>query len=87
MSRAAARTLAFVARRLRAEAVGIVFAVRESIEPLRGLPELLIPGLDGDAARGVLASVPRAAVDERILERFIAETGGNHSYSWSFRRV
>ncbi len=77
MSRAAARTLAFVARRLRAEAVGIVFAVRESIEPLRGLPELLIPGLDGDAARGVLASVPRAAVDERILERFIAETGGN----------
>lgn len=77
LDQASARTLAFVARRLRAEGVGIVFAVRESIEPLRGLPELLIPGLDGDAARGVLASVRRTAVDERILERFIAETGGN----------
>jgi len=43
LDQASARTLAFVARRLRAEGVGMVFAVRESIEPLRGLPELLIP--------------------------------------------
>ena len=62
LDQASARTLAFVARRLGAEAVGIVFAVRESIEPLMGLPELLIPNLDRDAARGGLASSLRAVL-------------------------
>src|SRR5262245_43173289 len=45
--RASAQTLAFVARRLLAEAVGFVFAVREpSPTPdLAGLPELYVRGL------------------------------------------
>jgi AAA ATPase-like protein len=40
-----ARTLAFVARRLLAEPVGLVFAAREAGEELRGLPELGLRGL------------------------------------------
>src|SRR3954464_13416978 len=51
---ASAQTLAFVARRLLAEAVGFVFAVREpcSTQDLDGLPELVVSGLDErDASR------------------------------------
>src|SRR5581483_1377013 len=45
------QTLAFVARRLLAEPVAMVFAARDNLaESLAGLPELLIGGLsDGDA--------------------------------------
>lgn len=45
LDRASAQTLAFVARRLDAEAVGVVFAVRERIAQLDGLPELVVSGL------------------------------------------
>jgi DNA-binding CsgD family transcriptional regulator len=77
LDRASASALAFVARRLRVEPIGVVFAVREPTEQLSGLPELHVSGLAPDAARLVLASVLPAAVDEPIVERFIAETEGN----------
>src|SRR5262249_43903892 len=54
LDRATAQTLAFVARRLHAEAVGIVFAVREPIAELDGLPELVVTGLPIDEARDLL---------------------------------
>jgi DNA-binding CsgD family transcriptional regulator len=77
LDRASASALAFVARRLRVEPIGVVFAVREPMAELSGLPELHVSGLAPDAARRVLASVLPAAVDEPIVERFIAETEGN----------
>ena len=77
LDRASAQALAFVARRLLAEPVALVFATREPGEEYRGLPELLVGGLrDGDA-RDLLSSVIRGPLDERVRDRIIAETRGN----------
>src|SRR5438128_3063533 len=53
LDRVSAQTLAFVARRLLAERIGLVFALRESADEheLERLPELLIGGLAVDDAR------------------------------------
>ena len=77
LDRATAQTLAFVARRLDAEQVGIVFAVRERIAHFDGLPELMLSGLAPEDARHLLGSALTAPVDEAVRERFIAETRGN----------
>jgi DNA-binding CsgD family transcriptional regulator len=77
LDQASARTLAFVARRLRAEPVGLVFTTREPDGELRGLPELEVEGLrDGDA-RALLGSVGRVLLDEQVRDRLVAETRGN----------
>ena len=74
-----ALTLAFVARRLMAESVALVFAVREPEEEqtFAGLPELILGGLNHDDARGVLGSAIAGRVDERVIDRIVAETRGN----------
>jgi len=74
-----AQVLGFVARRLLAESVAIVFAVREpSEEPeLVGLPELQLAGLAEDESRALLASVIPGRLDEPVRDRIIAETRGN----------
>ena len=76
---ASAQALAFVARRLGAESVGIVFAVREpSDEPrFAGLPELAVGGLDDRDAHELLATVVTGPLDERVRDRLVAETRGN----------
>ena len=53
-----ALTLAFVARRVQAESLGLVFAVREPSEAkeLDGLPEVRLRGLREDDARAVLSA-------------------------------
>ena len=79
LDRASAQTLAFVARRLLAEAVGIVFAVRgrDDEHDLDGLPELAVDGLaDGDA-RALLESVITGPLDDMVRDRLVAETRGN----------
>ncbi len=79
LDRASVQALAFAARRLEAESVAIVFAVREPDEPdeLTGLPELAVAGLDDDEARALLRSVVPGPWDERVLERVVAEARGN----------
>ncbi len=76
---ASAQALAFVARRLGAESVGLVFAVREPIgEPhLAGLPELVVHGLDDLDARALLEAVVTGPIDVRVRDRIVAETRGN----------
>jgi DNA-binding CsgD family transcriptional regulator len=69
------QVLAFVARRLGAESVGLVFAVRE--QHLKGLPELVVGGLDDGDARALLEAVVTGPLDERVRERIVAETRGN----------
>ena len=70
-------TLAFVARRLLAEPVGIVFAAREPGEELQYLPDLEVRGVrDGDA-RALLNSAVRFRLDEAVRDRIVAETRGN----------
>ena len=54
LDQASALTLAFVARRLLAEPVGIVFAAREPGEELRHAPELEVRGLRNGDARALL---------------------------------
>jgi DNA-binding CsgD family transcriptional regulator len=77
LDQASALTLAFVARRLLAEPVGIVFAAREPGEELRHLPELPLRGLRNGDARALLDSAVRFRLDERVRDRIIAETRGN----------
>src|SRR5215470_5604727 len=63
---ASAQALAFVARRLGAESVGLVFAVREP--RFEGLPELVVAGLDDVDARELLDAVVTGPLDERVRE-------------------
>src|SRR3984885_13911036 len=77
LDRASALVLAFVARRLLAEPVALVFAAREPSEELRGLPELPVGGLGEGDARELLRSVIRGPLDERVRDRIVAETRGN----------
>jgi DNA-binding CsgD family transcriptional regulator len=72
-----ARTLAFVARRLVAEKIALVFATRELGEILWGLPELNVAPLERRDARALLDSVLPVRLDERVFERIVAETRGN----------
>jgi DNA-binding CsgD family transcriptional regulator len=74
---ASARTLAFVARRLLAEKIALVFATRAVGEALAGLPQLHVGPLGRRAARALLESVLPAPLDEQVLERIVAETRGN----------
>src|SRR5580704_19111897 len=74
---ASAQALAFVARRLLAEPVALVFATREPGEDYRGLPELLVGGLRDSDAQELLGSVIRGPLDERVRDRIVAETRGN----------
>jgi DNA-binding CsgD family transcriptional regulator len=76
---ATAQALAFVARRLGAESVGLVFAVRDPARQLHleGLPELVVGGLDDDAAQELLEAVVTGPLDERVRDRIVSETHGN----------
>ncbi|WP_436528964.1 AAA family ATPase [Actinoplanes sp. HUAS TT8] len=71
--------LTFVARRLDAESVALVFAARTPADDalLTGLPELRIEGLPEADARALLETVLPGLVDARIRDRIVAETRGN----------
>jgi DNA-binding CsgD family transcriptional regulator len=79
LDRSSAQVLAFVARRLAAESVVVLFAERDpaGVEPLAGLPELRVGGLPDAVARELLASVAGAPLDARVEARIVAETRGN----------
>ncbi len=72
--------LGFVARRLLAEQVVLLFAVREpvgQVSALAGLPELAIGGLDDGAALELLASLTPGRLSPAVGARIVTETGGN----------
>jgi DNA-binding CsgD family transcriptional regulator len=76
---ASAQALGFVARRLGAESVGLVLAVRETggERDFEGLPELVVGGLGDPEARELLATVVTGPLDDRVRDRIVAETRGN----------
>src|SRR4029077_10696217 len=73
LDQVSAQTLAFVARRLLAERVGLVFSVREEggDKVLAGLPEIMIKGLDAEHARSLLEAVIAGPLDERVKARIL----------------
>ena len=77
LDRASAQVLAFVARRLLADPVGLIFVTRDPGQELGGLPDLEVRGLPEQDARGLLRSVVRVRLDEQVQDRILAETGGN----------
>jgi DNA-binding CsgD family transcriptional regulator len=77
LDRASAQALAFVARRLLAEPVALLFATREPSEELSGLPDLVVEGLRDRDARALLGTVVHARLDERVEQRVLAEARGN----------
>ena len=77
LDRASARALAFAARRLHSESVLVVFAARQPLADLAGLPELVLGGLPDADARELLASAIRWPLDGRVREQIVAETRGN----------
>jgi DNA-binding CsgD family transcriptional regulator len=75
-----ADVLGFVSRRLYADRVAMLFAVRETgSEGARftGLPELVVGGLGPDDARLLVRSVIAEAVAPEVLDRLVTETRGN----------
>jgi DNA-binding CsgD family transcriptional regulator len=74
-----AEVLGFVARRLMAESVALIFAVREPAEhrAFAGLPQLAVEGVSDDVARLLLAKVLPGGLDARVRDLLVAETRGN----------
>jgi DNA-binding CsgD family transcriptional regulator len=77
LDRASAEVLAFVAHRLEAESVGLVFAARVPSDDLAGLPELMVEGLRERDARVLLDSVLTGPLDARVRDQIVTETRGN----------
>jgi DNA-binding CsgD family transcriptional regulator len=77
LDQASAQVLGFVARRLAADPVGLVFAAQIPGEELAGLPELAVGGLPEDDARALLDSVLTGPLDARVRDQIVAETRGN----------
>jgi DNA-binding CsgD family transcriptional regulator len=71
--------LGFVARRLQADPVAIVAAVREpnARDDFDGLPELWLRGLAEEDARTLLTGAVPGRIDDRVRDRIVAETRGN----------
>jgi DNA-binding CsgD family transcriptional regulator len=79
LDRSSAQVLTFVARRLQAESVVLVFAEREpgELDQLAGLPDLPLRGLPDEYARELLASAISGPLDDRVRDRILAEARGN----------
>src|SRR6266853_2294371 len=76
LDRASADVLAFVARRLDRESVGLIFAARAASDQLAGLPELVIGGLSEADAGGLLDSILTAPLDPRVRDQIVSESRG-----------
>jgi DNA-binding CsgD family transcriptional regulator len=80
LDHASADVLAFIARRLYADSVAMVFAMRETSarrDLLAGLPRLPVSGLDEAAAARLLVSVAGPRADPDVRADLVAGTGGN----------
>ncbi|SEE73532.1 ATP-binding protein [Jiangella alba] len=80
LDQASAQVLAFVARRVAAEQLVLVFGLRdpgeEEVLPFAGLPELWLGGLSEADARALLAAVS-TPLDDGVRDRIVAEARGN----------
>ncbi len=74
-----AQVLAFVARRLYADRVGMVITVSEPAPPraFERLPAVLVGGLPAGEAGQLLRAAAGAPVDDRVVARILADTEAN----------
>nr|WP_274387780.1 LuxR family transcriptional regulator [Salsipaludibacter albus] len=76
-----AQVLAFVARRVEAERIAMVFALRDlgdaDVDPFAGLPELHLEGLGETDARSLLDAAVHTPMDDQVRDRVVAEARGN----------
>ena len=79
LDEASSQVLGFVGRRLLAEPVGLLLAVRETAGErlFPGLPALTLQGLTDEDAQALLTAAVPGHLDERIRDRIVAEIGGN----------
>ena len=79
LDEASSQVLGFVGRRLLAEPVGLLLAVREAAGErlFPGLPALTVAGLTDEDARALLTAAVPGHLDERVRDRMVAETRGN----------
>src|SRR6266540_3790493 len=79
LDRASVQCLVFAARRLLAEPIALVLAVRGlgDDHELAGLPGLTVTGLGNADARTLLASAVGGRLDAEVRDRIVAETRGN----------
>jgi DNA-binding CsgD family transcriptional regulator len=84
LDEASAQVLAFVARRVSAEQVALLFGVRDAdagagagAGALAGLPELRLTGLGDADARALLGAVVREPLDDGVRDQVLAEARGN----------
>jgi hypothetical protein len=80
LDRESADVLAFVARRLEADRIVLLFSVREDRErrvPLEGIPELYLGGLPQKEALELLRSVAEERLDDRVGAHILEAAGGN----------
>jgi DNA-binding CsgD family transcriptional regulator len=84
LDQASAQVLAFVARRVVAERVVLLFALRDAgqgdpgdVDAFTGLPELRLHGLADTEARTLLATGVATSLDDEVRDRIIAEARGN----------
>ena len=77
LDQASEQTLGFVARRLAADPVALVFSARDPGAELAGQPQLVVEGLRADHARALLDSALAGPLDTRVRDLIVAETRGN----------
>jgi DNA-binding CsgD family transcriptional regulator len=81
LDQASAQVLSFVARRVAAERILLVFALRDptdrDVRSFVGLPELRLDGLGQADARALLAVAVRTPLDDMVRDRIVAEARGN----------
>ena len=81
LDQASAQVLAFVARRVSAERVALLFGVRDAgasdDDTFAGLPELRLTGLGDADALALLAATVRGPLDDGVRDQIVAEARGN----------
>jgi DNA-binding CsgD family transcriptional regulator len=77
LDQASAQVFGFVARRLAAEGVGLVFAARVPSHGLAGVRELVVEGLPAEDAQALLDSALTGPLDSWVRDLILAETRGN----------
>ncbi len=81
LDQASAQVLAFVARRVVAERVALVFGLRDlshrDVPSFDGVPELRLDGLGQTDARALLAAAVHTPLDDEVCDQIVAEARGN----------